>query len=226
MWENSFQATNESQLFNVTSAPMFAGSNGGSEQPCQLTDPHSSAFIDLDGDCIADLFLVCAPEAGQSRNRYQIWTGSPSPATANDTASSSTAGFTLSKSGNLPTGAGPLTFADMNRDGTIDVLFASCDSNDCYINIVYNKQVGLCEKKASATGGGTSSSGSGWTSSNLFKSWKDWWYGSGGSNGTDTGKGDSSRCRKTEELCVADDKFDFDFEGSTKEVSSDTRRPS
>lgn len=97
----------------------------------------------------------------------------------------------------------------MNRDGTIDIVFASCppSERDCYINIVYNKQVGLCEKQLSAAGtrGG---------SSDPIKAWSDWWFGTGATDGQTGTVGGLDKCRRTEDLCVADDQFAFDFEGS------------
>lgn len=67
---------------------------------CELSDPHYSAFIDLDGDCLADLFLVCKERDGLS---YQIW--------LND----KTQGFRLARSGNLPQGTENVGFADMGK---------------------------------------------------------------------------------------------------------------
>ena len=84
-----------------------------------------------------------------------------------------TGSFKLKQSGTLPRGAGPITFADMgksslsrssslnplslipppaDRDGTLDLVFPTCDSfststgigRSCSINIAYNKQKPLC----------------------------------------------------------------------------------
>ncbi|PWN19934.1 hypothetical protein BCV69DRAFT_283464 [Microstroma glucosiphilum] len=207
MWENVFGSRNSTQAFTLSSAPLETGS----EPPCQLATPHSSAFIDLNGDCLADLFLVCAPASGSSHQRYQIWTAKrPAAADSQAGGSSKYSSFTFARSGLLPRGAGPLSFADMNRDGTIDIVFASCppSEQDCYINIVYNKQVGLCEKQLSAAGT------SGRSSSDPFKAWKDWWYGTGATPGQAGTAAGTDRCRRTEDLCVADDEFAFEFEGS------------
>lgn len=103
----------------------------GDVPPCTLGHPHSSAHVDLDGDCLADLFLVCANHA------YQIWTArADEPRT-----------YDLARAGDLPPGAGPLAFADMNRDGTMDVVFATCDRQRCDLVIAYNEQMPLCERE-------------------------------------------------------------------------------
>lgn len=106
-------------------------------EPCRLAHPHSSAFVDMNGDCLADLFLVCAPSAG--RQSYQVWAAQPATPMA----------YTLVRTGELPPGTGALSFADMNRDGTIDVVFASCDRSECYLNIAYNEQMPLCSNERS-----------------------------------------------------------------------------
>lgn len=103
----------------------------GDAPPCQLAHPHSSAFVDLNGDCLADLFLEC--EAPGGRRAFQIWTAEHDAPLK----------FRFARSGLLPRGAGALSFADMNRDGTIDVVYATCDG-ECRINVAYNRQIPLC----------------------------------------------------------------------------------
>lgn len=214
MWKNSFTASNGSQAFEVVEAPLFNSTelHPNREQPCKLANPHSSAFTDLDGDCLADLFLICA-DTHRGRQKFQIWTASKSSVEAASGAQPVSGAFVFSRSGYLPAGAGPLSFADMNRDGTTDVVFASCEGKECFINVVYNQQVGLCEKRASATGGSVE---------NTSKSWLDWWYGSDGLRGIKEGENaDNRRCRKTDQLCVADSKYSFDFDG--KDSNSQAR---
>nr|KAJ3422011.1 hypothetical protein HK105_001523 [Polyrhizophydium stewartii] len=111
------------------------GSPDGSK--CHLPHPHSSAFVDLNGDCLADIFLVC-DDNGHAR--YQIWT--------NDKDSGE---FVFAREGKLPYGTGPISFADMDADGTVDMVFSVCVSHKskCTINIAYNQQAGLCTDKNS-----------------------------------------------------------------------------
>ncbi|CAO3614596.1 unnamed protein product [Cunninghamella echinulata] len=94
--------------------------------------PHSNAFVDLDGDCLADVVFVC--ENSDKSQTVQIWINQREE------------GFKLSQSFKLPTGAGPLTFADMDGDGTTDILFTTCDGRKCMVHILYNQQMGLCSK--------------------------------------------------------------------------------
>ncbi|KAJ2181703.1 hypothetical protein GGF45_001373 [Coemansia sp. RSA 551] len=99
-------------------------SDENSTKMCQPASPHSSAFVDLNGDCLADLFIVC-----QGNEEYQIWLNS-------DT------GFVYSQTGKLPSSAGPVSFADMNADGSLDMVIPIL--NEPQIQIVYNQQRPLC----------------------------------------------------------------------------------
>ncbi|KAJ1670044.1 hypothetical protein GGF38_001801 [Coemansia sp. RSA 25] len=99
----------------------------GDAKMCQPASPHSSAFVDLDGDCRADLFIVC-----RGNEEYQIWVSSPS----------SKPGFVYSHTGRLPAGAGPVSFADMNGDGSLDMVVPIVGKSQ--IHILYNEQRPLC----------------------------------------------------------------------------------
>lgn len=98
----------------------------------------------------ADLFLDCesGPFSGRS---YEIWTADKEKASSGKKDTNSTSpGYTFARKGNLPKGTGALTFADMDGDGTIDVVFPTCDDEgrgECYINIAYNRQIPLCSNK-------------------------------------------------------------------------------
>ena len=120
--------------------------------------------------CFADVFLVCDERGGTKS--FQIWLNKKSE------------GFTLAQRGTLPPGTQSISFADMNRDGTIDMVFSTCTSvssttgigSNCYVNIAYNRQLPLC---SSPTSGRTS-------------------------NGRRT-------CRQPDQLCYGDPNFSFDF---------------
>jgi integrin alpha FG-GAP repeat containing protein 1 len=110
--------------------------------------------VDLDGDCLAgidtvssfnftltrftDVFLVC--DDGRGGKTYQIWINKKDE------------GFLLSQEGALPAGMQAISFADIDRDGTIDLVFPTCSKvsqstglgSDCYINIAFNQQLDLC----------------------------------------------------------------------------------
>ena len=95
---------------------------------CLPVPGHSSAFIDMDGDCRPDIVLHCD-------KLVQIWQNTRE-------------GFKLRQSITLPAGSGSLTFADMNGDGTTDIIFPICSSSLpsswCHISILYNIQDPLC----------------------------------------------------------------------------------
>ncbi|KAG1456514.1 hypothetical protein G6F55_006464 [Rhizopus delemar] len=115
--------------FNLTLADTMFDKQ--SIDQCTWANPHSNAFVDLDGDCLADLVFVCSKKSTKS---IQIYTNSRKD------------GFKLSQQADLPTGAGPLSFADIDGDGSIDIVFPVCQSSGCSIHVVYNQQMGLCSK--------------------------------------------------------------------------------
>lgn len=126
----SLSNSNSSMPFAIADAPFDSPVN------CKLTNPHSSAFVDLDGDCLADLFLTCQEDDGTES--YQIWINQKSQ------------GFHLARTGKLPLGTKHVTFADMDRDGTIDMVLATCPTaDDCAIHVVYNQQMPLCSSRSS-----------------------------------------------------------------------------
>lgn len=70
---------------------------------CRFPDPHFNAFIDLNGDCLADVFLTCQDSESSDRLSYQIWT--------NDKDGQ----FSLARKGDLPRGTKSVGFADMGQ---------------------------------------------------------------------------------------------------------------
>lgn len=117
------------------------------------------------------MFLVCN-EQGSSDKYFQIWRNDKSE------------GFSLAQLGRLPSGTQAISFADMDRDGTIDMVFVTCTSvssstgvgSDCMINIAYNQQLPLCT-----------------------------------STTTGSVKNGKRVCRPADDLCVADPNFRFDL---------------
>ena len=100
-----------------------------------LAVPNSNAFVDLDGDCHADLVLTEAPAANGTA-RASLWLY------RNGT-------YVRHAALTLPPGAGQLAFADFNRDGSIDVVFPVCwPADDCSrtnaLVFVDNVQLPLC----------------------------------------------------------------------------------
>ncbi|CDO68919.1 hypothetical protein BN946_scf185000.g62 [Trametes cinnabarina] len=133
VWQNVWNASaTQSDIFTIVDPKLSGGAQ------CKLANPHSNAAVDLNGDCLADMFLVCEDRPG---NKYfQIWINNKDD------------GFALAQQGPLPSGTQAISFADIDRDGTLDMLFATCSSvssstgigSSCSINIAYNKQLPLC----------------------------------------------------------------------------------
>ena len=113
----------------------FAKAQTATELP-RLSVPNSNAFLDLDGDCHADLVLTEAPQNGETRVHMAIWLYK------NGT-------YQRHASHPLPPGAGQLSFADFDRDGAIDLAFPVCWPLDTCsetqaIVLVRNVQRPLC----------------------------------------------------------------------------------
>ncbi|TFL07853.1 hypothetical protein BDV98DRAFT_39823 [Pterulicium gracile] len=168
VWQNSWNASaSRPQLFDLVD-PAFQ-----SEPRCRLADPHGSSVVDLNGDCLADLFLVC--DEGRGAKSFQIW------------VSEKEKGFKLAQKGALPNGVGAMAFADMDRDGTIDLVFTTCSSvssstgqgSGCSINIAYNQQIPICSSSTPMLSASA-----------------------------------PLKCRTLENLCTADPDFQFDLTDS------------
>ncbi|GAA98182.1 uncharacterized protein L969DRAFT_93210 [Mixia osmundae IAM 14324] len=135
LWSNTRFSGDNSSLFEIKSGPFDQATLDSFD--CQFPNPHSNALIDLNGDCLADLFLTCVNPRDATQLSYKIFTNEKE------------GGFRFAQGGNLPRGTGQIIFADMDRDGTIDMIFPTCTSSgdNCYINIAYNKQVPLCQPR-------------------------------------------------------------------------------
>ncbi|CAO3685637.1 unnamed protein product [Umbelopsis vinacea] len=124
IWNNiaDIANPNSTALFNVTSAQgLFDVKDSGN---CVWSSPHSNAFVDLDGDCLADLVFTCTGSNGQKS--VQFWINNRNQ------------GFKMVQQANLPNGA--------DGDGSIDILFPVCSGSSCQIHIVYNQQMPLCTR--------------------------------------------------------------------------------
>lgn len=197
IWRNLLvDSTNTTAAFDITDAPLLSAANAPA---CKLANPHSSAFVDLNGDCLADLFLVCSEESFlSSKLTYQIWTA------VKPNSKSGASGFELASTGDLPTGMGALSFGDVDRDGTIDVIFPSCDrsGDNCFINVAFNRQIPLCSPRIDGFFGGGPGFGS-------LSSAKTSQFST--SSASSAKKRANRQCREAEELCVADDNFRINF---------------
>ncbi|KAL7752601.1 hypothetical protein RI367_002135 [Sorochytrium milnesiophthora] len=131
LWQNAAGDASSQAAF----LPPTSVNTSGADTLCTLDHPHSSAFVDLNGDCQPDIFLTCRDPKDASARSYQIWA-----------RSATTGQFGLSRHGSLPSGSGAISFADMNADGTLDAVFPVCDTKSCAIHVVHNFQIPLCAR--------------------------------------------------------------------------------
>ncbi|SOV01428.1 uncharacterized protein UDID_01003 [Ustilago sp. UG-2017a] len=203
VWRNLLVGSaNNTAAFDIADPPLIDATQAPA---CKLADPHSSAFVDLNGDCLADLFLVCSEESFLSyKLTYQIWTA------VKPNSKGEASGFKLASSGDLPPGTGSLSFGDIDRDGTIDVIFPTCDRSggNCFINVAFNRQMPLCSPRIDGLFGGGPGYGS---LSNSKRAGNEAGSPEDASYASSTKRKPSRQCREAEDLCVADDKFRIDF---------------
>ncbi|GAA5822622.1 hypothetical protein JCM11251_004321 [Rhodosporidiobolus azoricus] len=179
LWNNAWESSNRSSIFSIADSPLDLSTSPTPNQfTCRFPSPHYNAFIDLDGDCLADLFFTCEKEGGgEGELEYHIWVNRKPDRDGKG------GGFVYKRGGELPRGTRSVSFADMDRDGTIDMVLTVCPSltsggssgRDCALAIAYNDQMPLCDASPSLPGQ------------------------------------EQKNCRDPEELCVADEKFGFDF---------------
>ncbi|KAK4705610.1 integrin alpha FG-GAP repeat containing protein 1, partial [Phenoliferia sp. Uapishka_3] len=132
LWKNVWESSNHTAIFELSDPPLDLSTSA-----CTFPSPHSNAYIDLDGDCLADIFLMCQGKSDEYLT-YQIWTNTKEGS------------YKLARSGDLPKGTKSVGFADMDRDGTIDMVITSCSSDGkCNLSIAYNSQVPLCTPRSS-----------------------------------------------------------------------------
>lgn len=143
----------------------------------RFSSPHSSAFVDVNGDCVAD--LVFDVTNGTSTRMLEIWLGSYTSSFSsgqeherftkrlrkgstsvsdgieeNDQDPSSTSNvddenmrkrpvYTYSPQHTviLPTGAQQISFADINGDGTTDIVFPVCGNGEVLKNVCSSQSV-------------------------------------------------------------------------------------
>ncbi|KDN33505.1 hypothetical protein RSAG8_13406, partial [Rhizoctonia solani AG-8 WAC10335] len=145
-----------------------------------LGEPHSTNFssprmvppsglahpilLDSDGDMRLNL-LGLDPDGEMRLWRNNDDTSGTFTLTAfqlSNRSPASQGGYVLAREGKLPQGAGQVSFADMDRDGTLDMVFPVCTSFssqtgvglDCAIHIAYNTQIPLCPSAGGISSGG------------------------------------------------------------------------
>jgi len=98
VWSNVWDKTNSTILFDTV--PFNGATNSTTAPKCRLGSPHSSAILDFDGDCLADIFLTCQEPDDQLS--YHIWLNDPAGGD-----------FREAQSGMLPKGTGMISFGDV-----------------------------------------------------------------------------------------------------------------
>jgi len=117
----------------------FSREVGGAQQPLAL--PAGHAFVDLNGDCLSDVFLISETDG---KLFGEVW--------VNNNQCTSGHCFTLERTIPLPAGAGAPVFADVDADGTLDLIFPVClpggaagCAGTSEIHVVYNQQQKMCK---------------------------------------------------------------------------------
>eukprot|EP00002_Diphylleia_rotans_P038355 TRINITY_DN8703_c0_g4_i3.p1 TRINITY_DN8703_c0_g4~~TRINITY_DN8703_c0_g4_i3.p1 ORF type:complete len:610 (+),score=111.83 TRINITY_DN8703_c0_g4_i3:82-1911(+) len=105
-----------------------------------LSKDYASAFVDMDGDCLADLVTV----EGECHNRrgslkLHVWINQK------ENGFLSVPQRTL----NLPCSAQQITLADMDRNGAVDIVYADLERNS--IHIIYNQQKPVCNTRVGSS---------------------------------------------------------------------------
>mmetsp|Transcript_29304 Transcript_29304/g.44140 ORF Transcript_29304/g.44140 Transcript_29304/m.44140 type:complete len:183 (+) Transcript_29304:556-1104(+) len=98
---------------------------GGKASPVEnpeLTTPHSISMVDFDGDCMSDLFMTVQDGSNPSKKYYEIYLRRQVPPTAKANGLNS---FCLAQVDDISqiSNNQVFDFADIDRDGMIDMLF-------------------------------------------------------------------------------------------------------
>lgn len=127
-----------------------------SSSSVRLTSPHSVALIDLDGDCMSDLFLT-VEDTSSGRRFYEIWLRREVQTVLDlDSSKKSTKvnddnefpadkltglqSFCLVDRAEIPSGIHSLfEFADIDRDGMVDMVYLKDDRQPMTLYTHYNR---------------------------------------------------------------------------------------
>ncbi|EGC32339.1 hypothetical protein DICPUDRAFT_38530 [Dictyostelium purpureum] len=100
------------------------------ENSLPVSTPHSNSFVDLNGDCLADLFITTADKDGNIFG--EVW------------INNKVDGYSLEVTLQFPPGTGQITFGDFDNDGDIDLVYPVRFTNESVsvnqIFIVFNSQ--------------------------------------------------------------------------------------
>lgn len=122
------------RTFWVNEGQTFHMEPQGTSESSPISVPNSNAFVDLNGDCISDLVVTSIKN---NVSQFEFWINQDG-------------GFKLDKVFKASVGAGQVTFADFNGDGTMDLLYPQCwPRENCTeantIRVVFNMQIPVCK---------------------------------------------------------------------------------
>ncbi|XP_020840765.1 T-cell immunomodulatory protein isoform X2 [Phascolarctos cinereus] len=122
---------------NVSSQPQILMGGNLSWHPVlnaqsKMRKPHSHAFIDLNKDFTADLFLTT--ESSSSTFQFEIW--------ENKDGNFSSASYIIQKPQNMKL-VGQSAFADFDGDGQTDHLLPGCEDENCQRSAIYLAKPGM-----------------------------------------------------------------------------------
>ncbi|KAN0050331.1 hypothetical protein ACTA71_003450 [Dictyostelium dimigraforme] len=131
LWINN-DGSDDEDLYYSMDAPQ----NNPLQPDAQISTPHSNSFIDLNGDCLADLFIT-SKVLGQDSLIGEFWINNKE------------SGYSLVTTLNFPPGTGQITFADFDNDGDLDMIYPVLNTNNetniiNEIYIVFNNQKPVC----------------------------------------------------------------------------------
>jgi len=109
--------------------------------PYPLWEPNSHSFVDVNGDCLADLVLTSENCTSSCTKQLEIWINNGKEAE-----------WRLDKIIALPFNAGQISWADFNGDGTMDFMYGKCvermgpgsSCNGSGFDLWLNSQIPLC----------------------------------------------------------------------------------
>lgn len=115
---------------------------------CRPARPQSHAFADFNGDGFADLLLTCQ---GQDGGHFLQLLTSAAEASSPSGGAAAAVRYEVAQEIRLPPGHGPISVADFNADGALDIAFAVCDPPaDCSrrneIHVLFNQQRPFCSR--------------------------------------------------------------------------------
>eukprot|EP01096_Ripella_sp_DP13-Kostka_P009465 TRINITY_DN3639_c0_g1_i1.p1 TRINITY_DN3639_c0_g1~~TRINITY_DN3639_c0_g1_i1.p1 ORF type:complete len:636 (-),score=257.98 TRINITY_DN3639_c0_g1_i1:20-1906(-) len=111
-----------------------------------LAKPNSNAFVDMNGDCLADLVVTTVTTIGEETQLSLL-------VFQNSHDKTPGINYKLAATVLLPAGAGQITFADFDRDSSIDFVFPLINDDPNQIVVVFNNpSQGMC---SSITGTGS-----------------------------------------------------------------------